>query len=222
MIARALQCLVVILKKPALLLPILAIFLVTPSTAQAQVGTNYGFYPGFLEAGANCWSVGGGSVRCLTASDDGQSIAVFYESPYAYVMQYALPHRDLIEDYDPGIGCATFYHVNNFGGSYEFLPPGNVGEPINVPTGNMNYHHADYTTAGQNPLSFTRYYNSRGTFLGRPANEVSEPRDHSRMLSDGRQTTPRQLIDIAGVRYLDEPQALNRHADQIPVKVGAP
>ena len=44
---------------------------------------------------------------------------------------------------------------NNFG-----------GEPINIPTGNMAYHRTDYKTAGQNPLGFTRYYNSRGTFMG--------------------------------------------------------
>jgi RHS repeat-associated protein len=37
-----------------------------------------------------------------------------------------------------------------------------VGEPIDVASGNMAYHDTDYTTAGQNPLSFTRYYNSRG------------------------------------------------------------
>jgi len=41
-----------------------------------------------------------------------------------------------------------------------------AGEPINVPTGNMAYHTTDYTTAGQNPLTLTRYYNSRGAFLG--------------------------------------------------------
>ena len=37
-----------------------------------------------------------------------------------------------------------------------------VGEPIDVASGNMAYQDTDYTTAGQNPLSFTRYYNSRG------------------------------------------------------------
>jgi RHS repeat-associated protein len=41
-----------------------------------------------------------------------------------------------------------------------------VGEPIDVASGNMAYQDTDYTTAGQNPLSFTRYYNSRGTSGG--------------------------------------------------------
>ncbi len=36
-----------------------------------------------------------------------------------------------------------------------------VGEPINVATGNVFHRETDYTTAGQNPLTFTRYYNSR-------------------------------------------------------------
>jgi RHS repeat-associated protein len=35
-----------------------------------------------------------------------------------------------------------------------------VGYPISVGTGNMFEQVADYATAGQNPLSFTRYYNS--------------------------------------------------------------
>jgi RHS repeat-associated protein len=35
-----------------------------------------------------------------------------------------------------------------------------VGLPITVGTGNMFEQVTDYTTAGQNPLSFTRYYNS--------------------------------------------------------------
>jgi RHS repeat-associated protein len=47
-------------------------------------------------------------------------------------------------------------------------PTGNsyAGEPINIPTGNMAYHKTDYRTAGQNPLAFTRYYNSRGAYIG--------------------------------------------------------
>jgi RHS repeat-associated protein len=34
------------------------------------------------------------------------------------------------------------------------------GEPIDVATGNVFYQTTDYHTTGQNPLSFTRYYNS--------------------------------------------------------------
>jgi RHS repeat-associated protein len=41
-----------------------------------------------------------------------------------------------------------------------------AGDPINVPSGNLAYYKTDYKTAGPNPLSFTRYYNSRGTFVG--------------------------------------------------------
>jgi RHS repeat-associated protein len=39
-----------------------------------------------------------------------------------------------------------------------------AGEPINIATGNMAYHTTDYKTAGQNPLTFRRYFNSRGMF----------------------------------------------------------
>jgi RHS repeat-associated protein len=37
-----------------------------------------------------------------------------------------------------------------------------VAAPIDVGSGNVSYQHTDYTTAGQNPLAFTRYYNSLG------------------------------------------------------------
>jgi RHS repeat-associated protein len=47
-------------------------------------------------------------------------------------------------------GCATPNTVGQAG----------VGYPITVGTGNMFEQVADYATAGQNPLSFTRYYNS--------------------------------------------------------------
>jgi len=46
--------------------------------------------------------------------------------------------------------------VSSTGGVYR-------GEPINVATGNVFYAATDYTTAGQNPLTFTRYYNSRSS-----------------------------------------------------------
>ena len=37
-----------------------------------------------------------------------------------------------------------------------------AGDPIDIASGNVFYQTTDYTTAGQNPLAFTRYYNSRG------------------------------------------------------------
>jgi Domain of unknown function (DUF6531) len=37
------------------------------------------------------------------------------------------------------------------------------GEPIDLGSGNMFYQVEDYATAGQNPLAFTRYYNSLAT-----------------------------------------------------------
>ena len=41
-----------------------------------------------------------------------------------------------------------------------------AGAPINIGTGNMFYSVTDYRTAGQNPLSFSRYYNSGATATG--------------------------------------------------------
>jgi len=43
------------------------------------------------------------------------------------------------------------------------LAPGKrvAGDPIDIGSGNVSYETTDYTTAGQNPLKFTRYYNSR-------------------------------------------------------------
>lgn len=37
-----------------------------------------------------------------------------------------------------------------------------AGDPVQISSGNMFYTTTDYATAGQNPLAFTRYYNSRG------------------------------------------------------------
>jgi RHS repeat-associated protein len=49
-----------------------------------------------------------------------------------------------------------------------------TGEPINIATGNVYETKNDYTTAGQNPLYFTRYYNSmaspNGSFSGTMGN----------------------------------------------------
>jgi hypothetical protein len=39
---------------------------------------------------------------------------------------------------------------------------------VDIATGNLFYEATDYTTAGQNPLSFTRYYNSRASVSGLP------------------------------------------------------
>ena len=41
---------------------------------------------------------------------------------------------------------------------------GSAAEPIDIGSGNMFYSFTDYSTSGPNPLSFTRYYNSRDTF----------------------------------------------------------
>ena len=40
------------------------------------------------------------------------------------------------------------------------------GKPIDIASGNMEHDITDYITAGQNPLAFTRYYNSRGNASG--------------------------------------------------------
>lgn len=49
--------------------------------------------------------------------------------------------------------------VDSVGGS-------SAGEPIDIASGNMSYDYTDYKTIGQNPLAFTRYYNSRGNASG--------------------------------------------------------
>lgn len=62
-------------------------------------------------------------------------------------------------DSDGNSGSSDDSTTNNIGST-------SVGDPINVPSGNMFYHQTDYKTAGANRLSFTRYYNSRGTYSG--------------------------------------------------------
>jgi RHS repeat-associated protein len=41
-----------------------------------------------------------------------------------------------------------------------------AGDPIDIASGNVHYQTTDYSTAGQNPLAFTRSYNSRGNAPG--------------------------------------------------------
>jgi hypothetical protein len=43
---------------------------------------------------------------------------------------------------------------------------GGAGDPIDVASGNVSYTFTDYRTAGQNPLAFTRYYNSGASTTG--------------------------------------------------------
>jgi RHS repeat-associated protein len=57
-----------------------------------------------------------------------------------------------------GAGCNS--------GCLDSTGGGSAGEPIDIGSGNVSYQVTDYTTAGQNPLAFTRYYNSRGGNLG--------------------------------------------------------
>jgi len=54
---------------------------------------------------------------------------------------------------DDGGNAQTSTQSNGGGGTY-------AGDPINVVTGNVYLHQTDYSTAGQNPLRFIRYYNS--------------------------------------------------------------
>ncbi len=67
--------------------------------------------------------------------------------------------------------------INNTPGTWEFYgnqpaldpktlgcPRCQVGEPINTATGNVFEQTTDYTTAGPNRLSFTRFYNSMGVY----------------------------------------------------------
>ena len=63
------------------------------------------------------------------------------------------------------LGPKTTCSCNAKAGSVSGVGAGSVGEPIDVASGNMSYQYSDYSTAGQNPLTFTRYYNSRGNQL---------------------------------------------------------
>lgn len=81
------------------------------------------------------------------------------------------------------IGCACNVPSNSTGGQspggpvdtsltfVQVIRPSGTGElsaadPIDIGSGNVFHQKTDYTTAGQNPLGLTRYYNSRTTFSG--------------------------------------------------------
>jgi RHS repeat-associated protein len=215
-------------------------FLFAPTPAHAQSGSQYGWYPGEPVSGSACWTDSGGAVRCPTAGDDCENLAIFYAGSnplgYAYVFPNYLGYLSDEGIWVSGLSCANQYlSTQPVAGLYEIIPPGFVGdsntfvgyapangvqtlpqigggncgcsddqgnpdnntqnssptnpgsaaestalgaavggsvgnpfagEPVNIATGNMAYHKTDYKTAGQNPLGFTRYYNSRGTFSG--------------------------------------------------------
>jgi RHS repeat-associated protein len=79
-------------------------------------------------------------------------------SPYAYglFMQppVPMPGKDLGPKTD---NC----DAANAAGTLTCDGSVSAGEPIDVGSGNVSYKVTDYTTAGANPLAFTRYYNSR-------------------------------------------------------------
>src|SRR5271155_5798228 len=107
---------------------LLPFLLLSSTSAHAQVGSTNGYYPSFIESGAECWVDVNGGVRCLTPADECESVGEFYGSPYANVFQYALPHPDLIGDYDPGLACAYFYGgIDRSIAMYSFVPTGTSG-----------------------------------------------------------------------------------------------
>lgn len=69
--------------------------------------------------------------------------------------------------YTPPSGAWTLTVGKTLGDCGCNATPGSpqVGHPITVGTGNMFEQVTDYATAGQNPLSFTRYYNSLGSTI---------------------------------------------------------
>jgi RHS repeat-associated protein len=133
------------------------------ATAQGQgnpwVSTFAYVYPGPTISGAaeyNCfmnvandphttWSSQGYSIAC--ASGFAQDV---------YSPTGCSPRGGVQSGKDEGkTGCC----VSNVGNA-------SAGEPININSGNMYYEFTDYATAGQNPLKFTRHYNSRSNLTG--------------------------------------------------------
>jgi len=72
------------------------------------------------------------------------------DSSHARIRKVSVTTPDPLSKTLGDCGCPTANVVGQAG----------VGEPISVGTGNVFERVADYATAGQNPLSFTRYYNS--------------------------------------------------------------
>ena len=73
----------------------------------------------------------------------------YYAGPFAYTVEGTGSSVLSAEAEADGAYCYDCYT----GGCHK-------GDPINVATGNLFEHYTDYTTAGTNPLSFERYYNS--------------------------------------------------------------
>jgi YD repeat-containing protein len=84
---------------------------------------------------------------------------------------------DAPSGYSPGSGGGS-WGSGGGGASARMRTNGNAGGfgpravtgdfSVDIATGNLFYEDTDYSTAGQNPLTFTRYYNSRASVSGVP------------------------------------------------------
>ena len=123
-------------------------------------------YTGFYAQGLPCWSligrVGSGPVfevgdsLTFTASESGELFLGVNDNNYpdntGNWTSTIYSDSPLVELEGQ---CACKY------GDPDGVYSPSAGDPVDIASGNMFYEVRDYTTTGQHPLSFTRYYNSQ-------------------------------------------------------------
>ena len=100
-----------------------------------------------------CFVVSGAAYTQATGINNSGNIVGWYTTPTSGIELGAVGSV-VMPDSPKANGCTK---CPNGTKAY-----GEVGEPISVGTGNVYEEKTDYTTSGQNPLSFSRSYNSMG------------------------------------------------------------
>lgn len=132
----------------------------TPATVTLTVTGGTGFKP-------QAWfynAAGGHKGGVTTTTSRSQTIASIVQDSTYYITVFKDDNNDVNGSYTLSINTANLPTVAKGDGANCFnccVGGVAVGDPIDVATGNLYEEVEDYSTAGTNPLAFTRYYNSQ-------------------------------------------------------------
>jgi RHS repeat-associated protein len=116
-----------------------------------------------MPTGNTLYAVSGSTISVINTSTNSVSTTVPVASGNLYAVGIQPPVLyQLAKNFKgPNCGCPADASANaTSSGSVA------AGEPIDIGSGDVSYKTTDYTTVGQNPLTFTRYYNSMGNAPG--------------------------------------------------------
>jgi RHS repeat-associated protein len=144
-------------------------------TAAAFCAANYASLPGSGLPGNKYQNLGATFIQSGAAAEVTCNAIVFFPPSYTSsadlsASAFASCTSPLVFDMNAPSGCSPANDVQpgkQIGADCN-CHTGDVkqAEPIDINSGNGSYKFVDYETAGQNKLSFMRYYNSRSGFIG--------------------------------------------------------